>query len=264
MCHKTTQIVVMLLCIALTACDNQSTADQASTQSTQVESSRNQLSQDEIKQGWQLLFDGRSLDQWKAYGREDFPDKAWKIEKGLLVVEQSGQEMGSLGIDIITKEKYENFELRFDFMTSDSANSGVFYKVLEEADAPIWANAPEYQIMDNAFYLKKVEDGFLEMDMRNHLTGDAYGIFGAEKDYSNSPGIWNTARILVNNDEVKHWLNGQLVVSYVIGSSEWKKKVASSKFSSFSNYGLVKKGHIGLQDHGHLVKFRNLKIKEIK
>ncbi len=213
----------------------------------------NALSKAEEAAGWQLLFDGNSTDQWRGYNKASFPTNGWEVKNGLLMVLAKGE-----GGDIITRDQYANFELKLDFMVSDTANSGIFYLATEEENAPIWHNAPEFQILDNQTYIKM---GTFEM--KTHLTGDNYDLQAAAEDYSHPAGEWNSARIIHHSGKVEHWLNGHKTVEYEIGSPEWKTMVKKSKFATYPKYGLAKKGYIGLQDHGHLVSFRNIKIRRL-
>jgi len=212
----------------------------------------NSLSPAEKAAGWQLLFDGNSTNQWRGYLKESFPTEGWAVKNGLLMVLPNGK-----GGDIITRKKFGDFELTLDFMVFDTANSGIFYLAIEEEKAPIWHNAPEFQILDNQTYLK-----IGNFEMKTHLTGDNYDLQAAAEDYSRPVGEWNTARIVHYEDKVEHWLNGHKTVEYKIGSPEWEAMVKKSKFAGYPNYGRAKKGYIGLQDHGHLVTFRNIKIRQ--
>ncbi len=220
----------------------------------------NTLSPAEVEAGWELLFDGTSSELWRGYQKESFPQQGWKVEDGNLIVEKSMQE-GAGGGTIITRKMYRNFELSLEFMVSDTANSGILYLGLEKEGEPMWHTAPEFQILDNQTALNSADDNF---DLRTHLTGDNYDLQSAAEDYTKPVGEWNTARIVVNNGHVEHWLNGNKTIEYQINSEEWKALVANSKFNEYSDYGQASRGHIGLQDHDHEVKFRNIKIREIQ
>jgi alpha-3'-ketoglucosidase len=242
------------------ACQNSSDPQQETTEIETAEmtqtQSPNTLSEEEETYGWELLFDGKSTELWNGYNKTSFPTKGWSVEDEMLIVKKSGTEEDGFGGDIVTKDKYENFELTIDFMLSDTANSGIFYMVTEEEGSAIWHNAPEYQILDDATYAT--------MGVTNiHFTAANYDLHPAEKDYKNPMGEWNTARIIVNKGHVEHWLNGNKVVEYDLWTPEWEAKVKASKFKDYPGYGRTKNGQIGLQDHGHEVKFRNLKIRSI-
>ena len=220
----------------------------------------NSLTAAEVEQGWELLFDGTSTDLWRGYLKQSFPTHGWRVEDGNLIVEKSMHGVPGGG-DIITLKQYRNFELTLEFMASDTANSGILYLGLEKEEEPIWHTAPEFQILDNQTALSMADD---DLGLRTHLTGDNYDLQAAAEDYSNPVGQWNTARILVNNGHVEHWLNGSKTIEYQINSEAWKTLVAGSKFNEYPHYGQASRGHIGLQDHNHEVKFRNIKIREIK
>ncbi len=209
---------------------------------------------------WKSLFDGTSTDQWRSYDQDEFPAQGWVIENGELVIQKAPQPRPEgFGGDIITKEKFGNFELKLEFKVTETANSGIFYFVAVEEGTPIYFNAPEFQILDDATYIAKgkVEAG------SSHLTGSNYDMQAAPAGLNKPVGEWNEARILHQAGHVEHWLNGQKTAEYQVGSAEWEELVKKSKFKDYPGYGRAKEGHIGLQDHDHEVRFRNIKIKKI-
>lgn len=222
----------------------------------------NTLSAQEIAEGWQLLFDGKSLDKWRGYARSDLPANGWSIRDAALVIEKTPDpKPDDFGGDIITKDQFGGFELMLDFMLSSEANSGIFYFVVEAGSLPIWANAPEYQLLDNAGYQKANPDA----DLRTHCSCDNYDIQAAPDSFLKPVGEWNQARIVHDGEgHVTHWLNGKKCVEYVSGSPEWEAMVAQSKFKDYPLYGRSLTGHIGLQDHQHEVHFKNIKIRSLK
>jgi alpha-3'-ketoglucosidase len=223
-----------------------------------LQGQHNSLTEQAENEGWLLLFDGENTDAWRGYNQNSFPKSGWEVRDGQLVITYSGEgEKGSAG-DIITKESFGNFELSLDFMLTDSANSGIFYLVREFEGIPIWHNSPEYQILDNPAYESMLGDW-----MDTHRTGDNYDLEAANEDYSKPVGEWNTARIIKRGRHVEHWLNGNLAVKYDIGSIKWKNQVKKSKFSEYAMYGMAPQGSIGLQDHGHEVMYRNIKIRRL-
>ncbi len=245
---------LLILLGFLLAC--QSPTNDETPSGTEPGFTHNTLSETEKEAGWELLFDGKSTGKWRGYNKSAFPKKGWKVIDKTLVVKKSGSEESGYGGDIITKEKFENFELMIDFLLTDTANSGIFYMVNEVEDTPIWHNAPEYQILDDAIYAT--------MGVTNiHFTGANYDLHPAENDFKNNMGQWNTARIIVNNGHVEHWLNGNKVVAYDLWTPEWEALVKASKFSEYPDYGKTKNGHIGIQDHGQEVRFRNIKIRRL-
>lgn len=210
----------------------------------------NSITQQEIADGWKLLFDGRSFEHWRGYNKESVPATGWKAENGEMMVHGGG--------DLITKEKYENFDLTLEFSLSEAANSGIFYMAQEIPDKPIYISSPEYQLLDNETYINTQG---MEI-MNKHLTGDNYDLQDGVINPHIGKNKWYKARILVNKGHVEHWLNGKKCIEYEWNSPEWKEMIANSKFKDWP-YGKEINGHIGLQDHGNEVKFRNIKIRRL-
>jgi hypothetical protein len=204
----------------------------------------NTLSDKEESEGWKLLFDGKTTAGWRGMKKDKTPD-GWQAVNGSLARVAGGGT-------IITNEQFENFELVFDWKVAEGANSGVFYRVNEE-----WGEiqSPEYQILHN----QKHPDG------RNPKTSAAsnYALNAPTKDVTKPPGEWNHGKIVANGNHIEHWLNGEKVVEYELGSDEWTALVKGSKFKDFQHYGEAKKGHIALQDHGDRVEYRNMKIRTL-
>jgi len=216
----------------------------------------NTLSKEEIKEGWQLLFDGKSTEHWRGYNKADFPDYGWTIEDDALFCQHSDMGEAGWGGDIITRKKYSDFELKLDWKVDKAANSGVFYLMNELPGEPGWHGAPELQILDGANFPLELQ--------ADQLSGSAYGLVAADPQTIKPYGEWNQIRIIHKDREVEHWQNGKEVVSFTIGTPEWKKMVLESKFSEYPEFlNMSKEGHIGLQDHGGGVWFRNIKIREL-
>ena len=244
--------VAFLPAVLLAACGGSDT----DTGAEAGEQPPNTLTEAEREAGWRLLFDGETTSGWRGYNREAFPDTGWAVVDGMLVVgATAGDPDVAIGGDIVTTESFSDFDLKFDFMLSEVANSGVLYRVVEEEGFAIWNNAPEYQVLDDPAY---IEMG--TMDMNTHLTGDNYDLHSAGEKTLHGPGEWNTGRIRVANNHVEHWLNGTKTVEYALGSPEWEALVAASKFAPFPLYGRAAAGPIGLQDHGRNVFYRNIGI----
>ncbi|MEO6734077.1 MAG: family 16 glycoside hydrolase [Ferruginibacter sp.] len=220
----------------------------------------NRLTSQEKKEGWQLLFDGKTTTGWKGAFTPRFPKKGWKVTAGLLMVEPSGGAESTNGGDIITLKDYDNFELSVDFKLTDSANSGIKYFV--DAKQPVPANPRsaiglEFQVLDD----DKHPDAKLGKN-GNRTVSSLYDLIPAVNSKpSKAIGEWNTARVVSNGSHVEHWLNGILVLTYERGSETFKSLVAGSKYKDIAGFGLHKKGRILLQDHGNKVYFKNIKIK---
>lgn len=195
--------------------------------------------------GWRPLFDGKSLKGWRGFKKAE-PPPGWKVEGGMLVRFAEGG-------DIVTEEEFGDFELSLEWKISEGGNSGVFYRALESTQL-IWHNAPEYQILDNA----KHKDG------QNPMTsaGSCYALYPPLKDVTKPVGQWNETRIVAKGKHVEHWLNGTRLLEYEVGSDDWQKRVAASKFKAYPGFGEQMKGRISLQDHESLVWYRNIRIRE--
>lgn len=203
----------------------------------------NTLTDAEKKEGWVLLFDGKTAEQWRNYKKDDLSDK-WIIKDDALVLTGGGG-------DIVTKKEFKAFEMTIDYKIGKAGNSGVMFHVKETEKKP-WMTAPEVQILDKVDGRDKQKAGWL------------YQLYRADKDTTKLAGEWNTLRILITPEKCVHWMNGEKYVEYVKGSEDWDKKVAGSKFKAYKNFGKPTEGHIALQDHGDAVSFRNIKIREIK
>jgi hypothetical protein len=209
----------------------------------------NKLSKAEKKQGWQLLFDGKSLSHWKNFNKETL-DPRWQIENGCITLTEKG------GGDIVTREIYENFELELEWKISEGGNSGIFFHVLEgEEYKATYQTGPEMQILD--------DDKHKDAKTPAHKAGAAYGLFVPPSGITNPVGTFNHVRIKVMNGHVQHYLNGHLTADYILGSDEWKEIVSKTKFAAWPMYGMGGKGKIALQDHGDKVWFKNIKIKRL-
>lgn len=233
------------------------TPESASESEPSNDPAHNSLSPEEVAAGWQLLFDGVSTDGWRGYNQASFPENGWGVADGNLIVMEP-DEAGGSGGDIVTEAEFSNFELRFEFLLSPEGNSGVFYRVAERPEEGLWQVAPEFQVLDDTAY---IEMG--TMDMHTHLTGDNYDLHAAATRASKPIGEWNQARIVVDGTHVEHWLNGQLTVEYELFSPEWEALVAESKFAPYPAYARAMTGRIGIQDHGHEIRYRNIKIRPL-
>ena len=229
---------------------------EGSTPAAEDQEAMNTLTAAERAEGWELLFDGVSTDGWRGYNQETFPAAGWGVADGNLIVMASDGSEEGLGGDIVTEEEFANFELLFEFLVTPEGNSGVFYRVVEDPGLTLWQVAPEYQVLDDSAYI-----AMGTMDMHKHLTGDNYDLQASSVRASNPIGEWNQGRILVDGTHVEHWLNGQKTVEYELFSPEWEAQVAGSKFAPFPGYGRAASGRIGIQDHGHELRYRNIKIR---
>jgi hypothetical protein len=202
---------------------------------------------------WEILFDGNNMDKWKGKNDQDFM-KGWKIEDGLLFLEERGG-------DILTKEKYSNFELVFEFKLTKEANSGIKYfvntvKNVETGKTMI--NGPEYQIIDDYNY-KNIKDD----PNGTSSSGAAYLLYAPKNKKLNPHGEWNSGKIVAKGKKVEHWLNDINVVIYKRGNKDFLERKSTTKFKNDENYGEQESGHIMLTDHGDVVYFKNIKIRKL-
>jgi len=224
----------------------------------------NTLTEKEKKEGWKLLFDGKTTHGWRGAYKDKFPERGWLVKDGLLVISKSdGSESQSYG-DIVTDAEYSDFDLTFDFKLTEGANSGVKYFVVEHQPKPAGsAYGLEFQVLDDDKHpdAKKGRDG-------NRTVGSLYDLITAKSKAANPIGEWNQGRVISKGHHVEHWLNGKKVVEYERGSEEFRKLVAMSKYADASynahgRFGEASKGHILLQDHGDQVSYRNIKIRTL-
>jgi hypothetical protein len=219
----------------------------------------NDLTHDEINENWKLLFDGVTSAGWRGAHHDSFPEIGWIIHDGILSVESSGGEEAAHGGDIVTIDEYSNFDFKIDFKLTPGANSGIKYYVTEKEETSGSAIGLEYQILDDNLHPDATQgrEG-------NRTLASLYDLIPADPGKRvRQVDQWNMARIVSRDHHVEHWLNGSKVLEYERGSQEYRDLVAISKYKIWKNFGEAESGHILLQDHGDLVSFRNVKIKEL-
>ena len=214
----------------------------------------NELSQSEVADGWELLFDGSSLDKWRDYNGEELTIP-WFVEDGTITAKGDGSDETGY---IVTKKEYENFEMKWDWKIADEGNSGVLYHVVENSKFKVpYVTGPEYQLIDELNFPETLEDW--------QKTAADYAMYTTDPAKTNikPAGEWNTSKIVFDNGHVEHWLNGEKVVEFEAWTDDWHARKNSGKWTSAPEYGLATKGAICLQDHGSAAWFRNVKIKEL-
>ncbi len=219
----------------------------------------NTLSNKEIKDGWTLLWDGKSFEGWRGIYKNNFPKQGWIIENEELICLGNEMPDSLKGGDIITSRKYGNFELTCEFKITDKGNSGIKYFVNESVkSSPGHGLGLEFAILDN-------ENWPYDKPDYNRTCGSLYDLVRAPENVKMQPkGTWNKAVIIVDGNHIEHWLNGIKSVEIEKSSEKYYQLLAKSKYANIKGWGEFQDGHILLQDEGPRSSFRNIKIREIK
>ncbi len=234
-----------LLCLPLCFCSTVSNADD----------NLNRLTRSESLSGWQLLFDGKSMDQWRGYKRDDLTS-GWKVVDGTIVRDEKGAG------DIISKKKYKYFELSLEYNISEGGNSGLMFHVTEDNPKP-WHSGPEIQIQDNVAGHDAQKAGWLYQLYQPAPPKWTAGIEKGSLDATRPAGQWNQIFLRISPKQCEVSMNGQQYYTFKLGDKKWDELVAKSKFGAFPTFGKAGEGHICLQDHNNLVSFRNIKVREL-
>ena len=212
----------------------------------------NQITDTEKKQGWVLLFDGKSTAGWRTY--KNLPDNSWEVVDGQLHC-KSDAEGVTRRADLVTKNSYSSFEIQIDWKVEKASNSGLLYHVLE-THTNAYETGPEYQMIDDLGYGGKLENW--------QKSGADYAMHPPSKPMSEPTGKYNHTLLVVHGDHVTQWLNGTIVADFHAWTPEWEKLKADGKWKDYPDYGISKTGLIDLQNHGGGVWFKNVKVREIK
>ena len=211
-----------------------------------TDATHNTLTADDQKAGWTLLFDGKTTQGWRSFGKQSFPEKGWIARDGELQLD--GRSKAG---DIVTEEKFSDFDLMWEWKLPKDANNGLKYFILEERKQAI---GHEYQMLDD--HGKKPNKG---------STASFYEVLAPAAETPLKPaGEWNQSRVLVQGNHVEHWLNGKKVLEYELGSEEVLAAVQKSKFKSVEGFGKKQNGHILLTYHNDPVSDRNIKIRRLE
>jgi hypothetical protein len=202
----------------------------------------NTLTDQEKKDGWKLLFDGKSLDQWRVFKKPDA--KGWTVKDGAIYLEKTGSG------DLMTKEKFANFEFSIDFQFESGNNSGIIYRVTEEV-SPSYNSGPEMQVAVHPPGGK----------LGKNAGGSLYDMYAPTANPFRPNEQWNRFKIVANGKHLEQWVNDVKVVDCDIGSADWNEKLASSKWKTQKLFASQSAGHIALQDHGSKIMFRNVKVR---
>ena len=196
---------------------------------------------------WTVLFNGKDLSNFRCYGQNK-PSKSWKIENGIIKFKKVN---GATGGDLMTRDKFDFFDLELDWKLPVPGNSGIIFRVAE-IDGPAYKTGLEMQIFHQMKAGVKTD------------TGSCYALYSPQVATMKPIGHWNRAKLTIKpGNQVSHFLNGKLLCSYEIGGEDWKKRVKDSKFRNWEQFGEISNGHICLQDHGSEVWFRNIRIRKL-
>jgi 3-keto-disaccharide hydrolase/methane monooxygenase PmoA-like len=226
----------------------------------------NELTAAERAAGWRLLFDGRTLKGWRGLGRDTIPTAHWVVADGAIkklpsgiIAERAGGLPPVAGGDLMSVNAYRDFELTWEWKVAPGANSGLKYNVSEEMSTSLAKYAAlgfEYQMLD--------DDRHADAENPSHRAGALYDLIAPNERKRLRPvGEWNQSTLIFHGNHGEHWLNGQKVVEYDLGTARMDSLLAASKYRSISGFGNRRKGHIVLQDHGDEVYFRNVKLREL-
>ena len=199
-----------------------------------------------VDTNWVTLFDGRTLTGWHTFKKDGQPVQGWSVMDSAIV--RSGP-----GGDLVSDREYANFELELEWKVQKGGNSGIFFRIDPKAEVT-YLSAPEMQVLDDAAH----KDG----GDRLTSAGANYALHPAPAGAAKPAGEWNAVRLVAIGNHVEHWLNGQRIISYEIGSPDWEQRRAASKFAKEAAYGRMTSGLIGLQDHGDSVWYRNVRLRE--
>ncbi|MGE5395414.1 MAG: DUF1080 domain-containing protein [Candidatus Saccharibacteria bacterium] len=257
---KLTHYFLMLMAVLFAAsCGNSKVKDQKKDQSplslyaaVDKNTTVNTLSDDEKKDGWQLLFDGKDFTGWHGYNMKGVPD-SWIIEDNALTMTTEGRQESQ---DIITDKTYKSFAFTAEFKLTKGANSGIIWQVKEDTTYKFpYETGPEFQVIDEDNWPDKLEDW--------QKCGANYAMYPPKAKAAKPLGEWNRMLLVVNGNHVTQLLNGVVTAEYDKYSDEWKKLRDSGKWAAYPDYGKFDEGHISLQNHGTKVWYRNVKIMEI-
>ena len=259
---KKLSISIFIMLILISCQGNQKKNQSISQSDLSVGIDKELLTAEEKDDGWQLLFDGKTKEGWHVYNNQS-EGVAWEVQNGVLHLNPIDIKVtpvpgaGDLtqavgGGDLATDAEFENFHLKLEWKVGSPSNSGVmiFVKEVPEHDYP-WETGPEIQLMEQR-----------ECSEDINCVGDLYGLVAGPRDLE-IPEDWNQLEIIANNSLLEVIMNGRKLYTTTMWDDNWKALIAKTKFTLWPEFGTYKKGKIVLQDHGHAVWYRNLKIKQL-
>lgn len=241
------KIVLSLLIVTAVSCNSSKEGTQS-----------NQLSREEKREGWVSLFNGNTTKGWHRYGAGSI-DSVWKVKDGELYLDLATKKQNNIkgDWDIVTDQEYENFHLKLEWKISQNGNSGIIFYIHEDKSRHKWPweTGMEMQVLDN--------NGHPDAKFEKHRAGDLYDLISVSKETVKPAGEWNLAEVKCLDGKLDLYLNGENVISTQLWDENWKKMIAGSKFRNMPGFGMYRKGRIGLQDHGDVVHYRNIRIRKL-
>jgi hypothetical protein len=223
--------------------------------STMAQQKPNTLSSKEKRDGWELLFDGKTTGGWHGFNKKNI-GSAWKVKNGALYLDTTIKDGWQIkgGGDIVSEKEYGNFHLKLEWKIARNGNSGIMFYVQEKEQYGYpWLTGPEMQVLDN--------DGHPDGKIPKHRAGDLYDLIKSSSEPVKPVGSWNQAEIICDAGKLTFKLNGKTIVNTTLWNEEWATLVAGSKFREMPDFGKFRSGKIALQDHGNLVSYRNIKMR---
>jgi hypothetical protein len=223
---------------------------------SKITSTTGVVNDNKLSDGWVYLFDGKTTAGWHAYGKDQGVG-FWKVADGAIHLADKKEGYQSGGGDLVTDLAYENFDLKLEWKISAKGNSGIILYVNEDIAKykDSYNTGMEMQVLDN--------DGHSDGKIIKHRAGDLYDLISSSKETVKAVGEWNEVEVISKDGKLQFFLNGTNVVTTNLWDDNWRNSIAGSKFKNMQGFGTFKKGKIALQDHGDLVWYRNIKIKEL-
>lgn len=200
----------------------------------------NQLTDEEKQEGFVQLFNGKDLQNWTGNTTD------YIVEDGMIVIYPDKGGHGNL----YTEKEYADFIFRFEFQLTPGANNGLGIRTPLEGD-PAYVGM-ELQILDNtAPIYRRLEQW--------QYHGSVYGVIPAKRGFLKPAGEWNSEEVIIRGSDIKIILNGTVIVDGNIAEASKNGTIDGNKHPGLKR----EKGHIGFLGHGSIVKFRNIRIKEL-
>lgn len=254
---KTTVLSLCMLFVLGSACKEKSTADKKKTeQAAQMEQASEKSGA--MTDSWEVLFDGTSMDAWTGYRMAEVPSP-WKLEDGAMVFYPPANGPEGESYNLVSRKSYSSFVLSLEWKISEGGNSGIFWGIVEDAKyGQPYETGPEIQVLDNERHPDAANGD-------THQAGALYDMVAPQSDVTKPAGEWNLCEITVDYEAEmgKVVLNGTEILSFPLGNEAWDAMVEASKFKGWEGFGKSRTGKIGLQDHGDIVAYRNIKIKSL-